>query len=200
MNKKKINWEEIERKFEKTSALLHDDSDLSEVDAKIILKGRTQDFAKDNIKIQNSENIEILTFELGNENYCIDSAFVNEVLTKQKITSIPCTPEYIKGVTNVRGKIHTVIDVRKFFDLEQEDDQIGKTIIVVNASEVCTSILVDKMSGISTINQCEIKAPMAVFDERSLRYTKGITSNGLIFLDIGKILSDEKLCVNENIN
>ncbi len=195
----KIDWNDIEDKLNVTTADHQDGLELSEIDKSRILEKRTQEFATELLLEEDVKSIDVLTFQLANEVYSIESIYVKEVLAKQKITPIPCTPDFISGVSNMRGKIHTVIDIRRFFDLSGCDEKEDMTIFIVETPNMCTGILVDKLLGYSTINLNELQEPLAVFDDRRMMYTRGIAANSLILLDIEKILADDKLCVNENI-
>ena len=82
---------------------------------KLILKERAKHLAKERKSKQKAGTyIEILTFELGSERYGIEVGEIQEVHPLLQYTQIPCTPAFVFGIINVRGRIISIIDPKKF--------------------------------------------------------------------------------------
>ena len=71
--------------------------------------------------------IEVVEFELAGERYGLALTSVRTVSVLKDITPVPCTPAFVVGVINLRGEIHTIIDLKKFFDLPagEEPDMVA---------------------------------------------------------------------------
>lgn len=141
-----------------------------------------------------------LTFTLANEDYGIGILKVKEIIGMMPITSVPRTPNYVKGVINLRGKVIPVIDLRVKFDMGQSDYTERTCIIVVeidNISEtVLIGIVVDSVSEVLNIQEDEIEETPAFGTQLDVDYILGIakTEGGVkILLNIDKVLSDQEI-------
>jgi purine-binding chemotaxis protein CheW len=102
-----------------------------------------------------------LTFQLGNEEFAIPVLRVREIMGIQEITAVPQTPDYVKGVLNLRGKVIPVVDLRLKFSLP-EIEYTQRTSIIVAQIESQTrklliGIIVDGVSEVLTIQGADIE-------------------------------------------
>ncbi|MEI7473511.1 MAG: chemotaxis protein CheW [bacterium] len=104
-----------------------------------------------------------LTFSLGNEEYGIPILKVKEIIGLMEITHVPQTPEFIKGVINLRGKIIPIMDLRLKFKMSEKDYNERTCIIVVevniNQFKRLMGIVVDTVSEVVNIQSSEIEPP-----------------------------------------
>jgi purine-binding chemotaxis protein CheW len=70
------------------------------------------------------EYIEVVEFLLAHEKYGIESKCVREVYPLKELTPVPCTPSFVRSIINVRGKILSVIDIKKFFELPEDEYEV----------------------------------------------------------------------------
>ncbi len=143
-----------------------------------------------------------LTFVLNNEVYGIEILKVREIIGLMDITNVPQTPDYMKGVINLRGKVIPVIDLRlKFLMLEGEQTSETCT-IVVEVDNTSIGLIVDRVSEVMEISGDKI--------EDAPQFGQGIDTNfimGLgktkeaivILLDIAKVISADELAMVEEI-
>src|SRR5687768_2140813 len=90
-------------------------------DAKQILRARAQALARPARHVPLAEaSLEVLEFRLAQERYALETRYVREVYPLKDLTRLPCTPPFVLGIVNVRGRITPVIDIKKFFDLPDE--------------------------------------------------------------------------------
>ncbi|MCK7467721.1 MAG: chemotaxis protein CheW [Desulfosudis oleivorans] len=105
-----------------------------------------------------------LTFSLGNEDYGLPILQVREIIGMMEITHVPKTPEFIKGVINLRGKIIPIMDLRLKFGMKSIDYTERTCIIVVeikiNEIKRLMGVVVDMVSEVVNINQNEIEPPL----------------------------------------
>lgn len=140
-----------------------------------------------------------LTFCLAKEEYGIGILKVKEIIGMMTITSIPQTPEYVKGVINLRGKVIPVIDLRLKFGLELADYTERTCIIVVeiNSGErkIQMGIIVDSVSEVRNIKQGEIENTPTFGSKLNTDYILGMAKmeGGVkILLDIDRVLNDRE--------
>lgn len=105
----------------------------------------------------------LLTFSLGNEGYGVSILKVKEIIGMMDITPVPKTPDFVKGVINLRGKIIPVMDLRMKFNMEaQEYDERTCIIIaevVIKGAQKLLGVVVDTVSEVVTISNDQIEPP-----------------------------------------
>ncbi|MDP4163445.1 MAG: chemotaxis protein CheW [Bacillota bacterium] len=127
--------------------------------------------------VQNEEDTQhgkFLTFALGEEVYGIEIKFVTEVVVMQKISDIPESPNYVKGIINLRGKIIPVIDMR--LKLKKDSTQYtGRTcIVVIDIQALIFGLIVDNVDEVIMIPDTSIVPPPSYKTGFQNRYIKGI--------------------------
>ncbi len=154
-----------------------------------------------------SKEGKFLTFELGEEESGVEILKVKEIIGVMNITTVPQTPDYMKGVINLRGKVIPVIDLRLKFSMEEEVHTQETCIIVVEVGANCNTslqigIMVDSVSEVLEIKKEEIEAAPAFGQEIDTKFIMGLgKAKGkiIILLDIEKVLSSEELEIVEQI-
>ena len=145
-----------------------------------------------------------LTFFLQDEEYGIEILKVQEIIGLMPVTRIPRTPDYVRGVINLRGKIIAVTDLRKKFGMEFVDETSETCIIVVQTNGVEIGVMVDKVSEVLDIPAAEVESTPSFGSSVPTEFLLGIgnTQSGVkLLLNIEKILSDQQLVdlCNENL-
>lgn len=151
------------------------------------------------------ESVEILEFMITSDDstqrYAVEIIYVNEVYSIKNVTMLPCTPSFIVGIMNFRGKIISVIDIRNFmgFTIKKIDADNVKKVIVVNIDEIEVGIAIDDILGCRDINLSEIQKNVLTITNSNTEYFKGVTKERSIVLDIKNIMMNEKIIVNEDV-
>lgn len=133
-----------------------------------------------------------LTFVLAEEEYGLEILKVREIIGAMDITSVPRTPDYVKGVINLRGKVIPVIDLRLKFDMEEAERTDETCIIVVDVNNVEMGIIVDKVSEVLDIAADQIEDSPEFGGNVDTEFILGMGKAGdsvKILLDIEKVLS-----------
>ena len=140
-----------------------------------------------------------LTFVLGEEEYGLEILKVREIIGVMAITVVPRTPEFIRGVINLRGKIIPVVDLRAKFNMEIIETTKETCIIVVdvvlNDETVEMGILVDRVSEVLDISGEEIEAPPSFGSSFNAQFIMGMAkakSSVKILLNIGAVLNSQE--------
>ena len=195
-----IDWKKIHSRMDRVGEKNEHGWEPSDEEVKKILAARTKDLAKKKEKeTQSSEYMDVAEFILADERYGIESHRIVEVYPLKDLTPLPSTPPFIMGIINVRGQIKTVIDIKKFFDLPDKGLSDLSKVVIVRVGEIEVGFLADVSKGISSIPLNRIQSSLPTLTEIGAEYLKGVTSDQLIILDVEKILSDEKLIVNEEV-
>lgn len=139
---------------------------------------------------------EFLTFRLGSEEYGIDILKVQEIRRYDSITHIANSPDYIKGVINLRGTIVPIIDMRIKFNLDHANfDQFTVVIILTVANRVM-GILVDGVSDVVTLSNDQIRQTPGLGSAIETEYLLGlgtVEERMLILIDIVKLMSNSTI-------
>ena len=101
----------------------------------------------------------LIVFHVGELLCGVSITHVQEITQNVEITPVHHAPEYVKGVVNLRGRIVTVIDLRKTFGLERVELHPEMRIVIVRFGEENTGLLVDRVQDVMQADQCDIEAP-----------------------------------------
>jgi purine-binding chemotaxis protein CheW len=141
-----------------------------------------------------------LTFTLAEEEYGIGILKVKEIIGIMAITTVPRTPEYMKGVINLRGKVIPVVDLRLKFGMEAMDYTERTCIIVVeitgDGKKILLGILVDSVSEVLNIKGSDIEDTPNFGSQLDTEYILGMAKTGgrvKILLDIDRVLNDSEV-------
>ena len=139
---------------------------------------------------------QLVLFDLANEHYGVDIATVEGIIKLQSITAVPRAPAFVEGVTNLRGEVLPVIDLRKRFGLGA-DEKRGKDtrIIVVVMGGKKVGMVVDAVSEVLRVSDTAIEPPSPIVTTVDSVFIRGIAKIGdrlVILLDLGQILTHEE--------
>jgi purine-binding chemotaxis protein CheW len=109
-------------------------------------------------EVDDIENM-YLTFEVQDEEYAVNIAYVTEIVGMQRISEVPDVPEFIKGVINLRGKVIPLMDMRLRFGMPWREYGERTTIIVLEMEDVPTGLVVDRVTDVLSIPLGSIAPP-----------------------------------------
>ncbi|MGC3874980.1 chemotaxis protein CheW [Halomonas sp. GXIMD04776] len=144
---------------------------------------------------------EFLVFSLGEEEYAVDILKVQEIRGYENVTRIANAPDFIKGVTNLRGVIVPIVDLRIKFHLDNVEYGGQTVVIVVNVGERVVGIVVDGVSDVMTLTPDQIKPAPEFGVAMSSDYLSGLGSledRMLVLVDIDSLLTSEEMALVEH--
>ena len=139
---------------------------------------------------------EFLAFTLGNEEYGIDILRVQEIRGYESVTRIANSPDFIKGVVNLRGIIVPVVDMRIKFNLGTPTYDQFTVVIILNIAGRVMGMVVDSVSDVTTLSPGQVKpAPEmgTTFDSDYLIGLGTLSERMLILVDIDKLMSSAEM-------
>ena len=143
-----------------------------------------------------------LTFVLGEEIYGIEILKAREIIGLMDITTVPQTPDYMKGVINLRGKVIPVIDLRMKFSMKKGERTQETCVIVVEVNSTSIGLIVDSVSEVSDITGAEIEDAPSFGQGIDTSFIMGlgkVNDKIIILLDIDAVLSTEELEMVEEL-
>jgi purine-binding chemotaxis protein CheW len=197
--RKAIDWKEIRKRLEEAGKALEAGGNKGPDERKRILSTRARVIAKETAPEERRDLIEIIEFTLAHEHYGVESTFVSEVYPLKAYTPVPCTPAYVLGIINVRGRIISVVDIKKFFDLPERGITDLNKVIILRSGEMEFGILADAIITTRMVRRKDLQAHLPTLTGVREEYLRGVSPDGAIILDAGKILSDKGIIVQEEV-
>jgi purine-binding chemotaxis protein CheW len=143
-----------------------------------------------------SRELHIVGFQVGRETYGVPITSLHEIVRVPEITAVPDAPDYLEGVINLRGKIVSVMDLRKRFGEKQTSVKRHNRILVVEHAGRLAGLIVDSASEVLKIPADAVEAPPAVFQEGGLNCVTGlgkVAGRLVVLLDMSKLLAPANL-------
>lgn len=172
----------------------------SENNGKHILKERAKLLARPILrKSNNADVIEVIPFGLNEEKFAIETRYIREIYPLKNHTLLPCAPDFVYGLTNVRRRILPILDLKVFFSLPNSEEAVKKLLIIEN-TEMEFALLVDSFSNIKRVSKKEIQTVLPTFTGIRQEFLKGLTVDGTVILDGKKMLASPYLVINTGID
>lgn len=130
--------------------------------------------------------IDILTFQLAAEEFAFRISDVEEILTPQQITPVPKTPDYILGITSVRGKVMPVLDLKRRLSIKDNgaSGKARKKILTLKGPKGRIGAMIDRINGVIRIDESEIAEPPAHLSESDLMFVAGVVLYNNRFISV----------------
>jgi purine-binding chemotaxis protein CheW len=147
-----------------------------------------------------SRELHIVGFQVGRETYGVPITSLHEIVRVPEITAVPDAPDYLEGVINLRGKIVSVMDLRKRFGQAGATLKKQNRILVVEHGGRLAGLIVDSASEVLKIPSDAVEAPPAVFQEGGLNCVTGlgkVSGRLVVLLDMSKLLAPGSLQVKK---
>ena len=147
-----------------------------------------------------SESIQYLTFKLAEEVYALDVAKVREILEYTAITKVPQTPDFMRGVINLRGSVVPVIDLRAKFGMQRTEQTVNTCIIVtevtLDGDTTVLGALADSVQEVIEMEPGQIEPAPHIGTKLNTEFIKGMGKHDdtfIMILDIDRVFSNDEL-------
>lgn len=193
-----IDWREVRQRQEAACAAAERIWVPTLEETQRTLKARAQVLAREPVSVEAADGyIEVVEFFLAHERYAIGLTFVREVALVENLTPLPCTPAFVLGIVNLRGKILSVIDIGRFFDFPKKGLTDLNKIVVLQNDTMVFGILADAIGGVRRISLAGIQPSLPTLTGIREDYLKGVTAERTVILDAARLLTDEGIIVKE---
>lgn len=189
-----VDWDAVRERLAAARAATEAAAHLPPDRARALLEERARAFARVPPEAPDGEVLEVVTFVLGGERYAIETRCVREVLRVDEITRVPGVPDFVRGLTNVRGELLAIVDLARFLGARERGLSDLARIVVLGRDEAEFGILADSVEGIAGLRADEILARVAPGTAPRL-HVRGVTREALIVLDGAALLSDSRLTI-----
>lgn len=150
-----------------------------------------------------ARELHLVGFRVGRETFGVPIALVHEIVRVPEITAVPDSPDYVEGVINLRGKIVSVVDLRKRFGEKEPVRSKKNRILVTEVDGKLVGLIVDAASEVLKIPESEVELPPPVFAEGEVNYVTGmgkLRGRLIILIDLTRVLQRGELRRLEEIS
>ena len=149
-----------------------------------------------------TETTQYLTYKLGDETFALDITKVREVLDFTTVTKVPRTPEFMRGVINLRGSVVPVVDLRLKFGMTRTENSVNTCIIItevtVDGDTTILGCLADSVQEVLDLDEEHIAPAPRIGTKLRTEFIKGMGKQDdrfIIILDIDKVFSSDELAL-----
>ncbi|MGD0283357.1 MAG: chemotaxis protein CheW [Dissulfurispiraceae bacterium] len=138
-----------------------------------------------------NELLQLVTFNLGNEEYAVAILKVQEINRMKEITRVPNSPPYVEGVINLRGKVIPVVNLRSKFGLAAKENNEQTRIMIMDIQGITMGLVVDSVSEVLRIPSSTVEPTPPMASNISAEFIKGIAKVDdrlIILLDMDRLL------------
>ncbi len=138
------------------------------------------------------KNNQVVRFMIAGESFGVEISRVHEIVTVPEITKVPDTPDFLEGIINLRGKIISVMDLRKKLRLDGAQRSKKNRILVTEMDGKVVGLIVDEVSEVLRINPDRIEPPPEMVSSVGAEYITGVgrlEDRIILLLDLGKVLN-----------
>lgn len=172
-----------------------------ELQEKILLE-RAEKLKKVEKEEDTGEKMDVVIFQLGNDLFALEAQYIHEIRQIGEITPVPCTPDFVLGITSVRGSIYSALDIRKSFSADEKTVSPESMFILTiwNNIEVC--LLVDSVLEKRGVPKRDIKPIVTGSKNANLNYVVGfvlLDDKMVTLIDWNGFIAHANIIVNEEV-
>ena len=194
-----IDWEAVKSRIARTAEGVAAAEHYSPEQTREILLARADRLAQISTPTPDaSEILELLTFQLGDEAFAIETHWVREVFRPGEVSVVPGVPSFLVGVTNLRGEVLAVMDLRRFFGSQASTVDEQRRVIVLGRERPEFGIVADLVDEVTTRRTDELLPVPASVSGQGRRYLKGVTADAMLIIDCELLLQDSSLYVDQD--
>lgn len=191
------HWHRIKTRMRDLASALEADLNPGPETVRERLRERARELARPAPEPVAGDALDLQVFELSGETYAVETRYVDEAIALKRMTPVPCTPDFVLGIVNVRGRMVSVLDLRRFFDLPLKGLSDQNRLLVIRDEYMEFALLTDRVPGATRLPADELQDPPAHLDGIRADYLLGVTARHCSVLDAGRLLADPRLVVEE---
>jgi len=196
------DWQKVHARLEQARLTIDSSGELQSIEVVRILTDRALALAK---PLKDSapsmeEMIELLVVSIGGERFGIETLCAIEAISLRELIPVPCTPAFVLGIVNYRGRILAILDLRRILDLPGEGVMEGSKVVAVEAGGTTVGILVNTVVGTISVLVRKVAPPPEALTGLRLALTRGVTEEFITVLDLHALARAPEILVNEEVD
>ncbi len=194
-----IDWEAIRQRLSRASTGIAAAENLSPEAAKTVMDIRARDLARVPSAPPNAADVlEVITFELAGERFGVETSYVRGVVRPADLASVPGSPAFLIGVTNLRGEVLAVMDLHQVLGVSGQARTELPWVVVLGTDRAEFGVAADVMDEVLLLRIDELLQPSASGAGVRREYLRGVTREALTILDGATLLNDSRLFIEES--
>lgn len=194
-----VAWESVRARLAAATRAAEEGLQPSPERARALLDERARRLARSPVEAKAAgELLEVAVFSLANERYAIETRLVREIVRFVDFTPVPGAADFLVGVTNLRGEILAVVDLRRFFDLPVRGLTDHSRVIVLGRPSTALGVLADQAHEVAVLPASEVLEPATAATHIGRQYVRGVTKDALVVLDANALLGDARLVIDHS--
>jgi len=193
LDRRQIDWDAIRAELARAST----ETARTPERARAIMDARARKLAQRPAPPATAEQLALAVFQLASERYAIELRWIREVVRLTDYTPVPGTPDSIVGLTNLRGEIVAVVDLRRLFQLATPGLSDLSRLVVLGEIRGELGVLVDSAHGTTTISAADVLAAPPGVAGIAGACVRGVTRDAMIVLDGQALLADQRLVIDQ---
>jgi purine-binding chemotaxis protein CheW len=203
-----FDWDDVRGRIAAVNTALEEMSEVEPELVERIWAQRAAQLAKPPEREEKGEQINLALIQLGREVYGIEVKYILEIQPAMRITRVPRVPDWVTGVVNLRGRILSVLDLRRFFGLApaEEKDQATpfRDLVIVETPTMEVALLTESVLEVELFPTSRIQDVAGTIRGVGAEYVRGVMEQGaeaamVVVLDLPALLADERLIIQEEV-
>jgi purine-binding chemotaxis protein CheW len=196
---KTISWDRARARLAAAEALTREALQPSPARSRALLEQRARQLAVPSEgEVRPGELLDLVVFVLARERYALETRVLREIVRFADFTPVPGAADFLVGVTNLRGEILPVIDLRRFFGLPDRGLTDQSRVLVLGLERRELGVLADEAHDMIRVRADAIFAPRATAPSGGRPYIRGFTDDAVVVLDGEKLLRDPRLVIDHS--
>jgi purine-binding chemotaxis protein CheW len=197
--KREISWERARERLVAAEQVMREIERPSEARLRAVLRARAAVLAEPLPEPPRAgELVGLVVFSLARERYGIEAGVVRQIVRFADFTPVPGAADYLVGVTNLRGEILPVFDLRRFFGLPQRGLTDQSRVLVLGQERHELGVLADETHEVMNLRADRILPPGGAAPSVGRDYIRGVTAEALVVLDGARLLRDPRLVIDHS--
>lgn len=198
---KQVQTEDVFEEVHKLISQLLNTTMTPEIQEKILAE-RAERLSRVEMAEDTGEKMDVVIFQLGNDYFALEAQYIHEIRQIGDITPVPCTPDFVLGITSVRGSIYPALDVRKSFGAEEKQVSPESMFILTIWNKIEACLLVDAVLEKRGIPKREIKPIVTGSKNANLNFVVGfvlLNDKMVTLIDWNGFIAQANIVVNEEV-
>ncbi len=192
-----INWARVHDRLARAADAYEGALELSPERARAVMDERARALARVSAERAALRAEDVVIFQAQGERYALETAHVREVVRLADLTPLPGAPDYVAGVTNLRGQILAVVDLGKLFGVAPARPGESSRVLVLGGGREEFGILADAVDTVAALAEGQIREPELPAAGIGRECLRGVTPEGVIVLDGAALLRDPRLLLDQ---
>lgn len=194
----RIDWQQVRERLARATAATENALHLSPKRAQAVLEERACILSHAPAPaLHPAAVLEIITFELANERYAIETRYVREVVPLTERIPLPGAPEFLVGILNLRGEILALIDLLQFGGVDNKSLAAASRVLVLGGERAEFGVVADAVHEVVKLRVDELLPPPEAAVGIDRECLRGVTRESLIVLDGAELFRDGRLFIDQ---